>query len=150
MQNPEPIEILLVEDNPGDVELTQEAFLESKVQNRVHVARDGDEALDFLYARGKFAGAPRPDVILLDLNMPRRNGQEVLAIIKNDENMKHIPIVILTSSEAERDILESYRLHANSYIVKPVNLEKFLTVVREVEHFWISVVKLPGRRSMAA
>ena len=140
-----PIEILLVEDNPGDVELTREAFAECKVVNRIHVAEDGEEALDFLYRRGKFSDAVRPDVILLDLNMPRKDGKEVLKEIKQDSDLSTIPVVILTSSEAERDIAISYKLHANCYIIKPVNLEKFLEVVKAVEKFWLQIVKLPLR-----
>lgn len=140
-----PIEILLVEDNPGDVELTCEAFLECKATNRIHVAEDGEEALDFLYRRGKFSDAVRPDIILLDLNMPRKDGKEVLKEIKQDSDLCDIPVVILTSSEAERDISISYKLHANSYIIKPVDLEKFLHVVKAVESFWLQIVKLPPR-----
>lgn len=137
------VEILLVEDSLSDVELTLTAFSECKVQNKIHVAGDGEEAIDFLYKRGKFPNAKTPDVIMLDLNLPKLNGQEVLAIIKNDEFLKKIPVVILTSSEAERDILKSYNLHANCYIIKPVDVEKFLNVVKSVEHFWLNVVKLP-------
>ncbi len=140
-----PIDILLVEDNPGDIELTQEAFAESKICNRIFVVHDGVEAIDFLKRRGAFSDAVRPDVVLLDLNMPRMDGKEVLEVVKNDPDLKLIPIVILTSSEAEKDIVKSYRLHANCYINKPVDLERFLEVVRAVEDFWLSVVKLPNR-----
>jgi len=142
-QHPQPIEILLVEDNAGDIELTQEAFHDAKIVNRTHVARNGDEALDFLYRRAGFRDVVRPDVILLDLNIPRKSGQEVLAVIKQDAALQDIPVVILTSSAAERDIVVSYKLHANAYIVKPVDLAQFLKVVETVENFWLSVVKLP-------
>ncbi len=137
------IEILLVEDNPGDAELAREAFMECKVKNRIHVAEDGEEALDFLYRRGKFRDAVRPDVILLDLNMPRKNGREVLKEIKQDSNLCNIPVIILTSSEAQRDIDISYKLYANGYIVKSVDLENFFEVVRSIETFWLSTVKPP-------
>ncbi|MBV8938615.1 MAG: response regulator [Alphaproteobacteria bacterium] len=143
----EPIEILLVEDNPGDVELTQEAFADSKICNHLYVANDGVEALEFLRRVGPHANAVRPDVVLLDLNMPRMDGKELLEVVKNDPDLKSIPIVILTSSEAEKDIVKSYKLHANCYINKPVNLEGFLEVVRSMEDFWLSVVKLPKNHS---
>ncbi len=117
--------------------------MECKVKNRIHVAEDGEEALDFLYRRGKFRDAVRPDVILLDLNMPRKDGREVLKEIKQDNNLCDIPIVILTSSEADRDIIKSYKLHANCYIIKPVDFEKFLEVVKAIENFWLQIVKLP-------
>ncbi len=145
-KSPPPLEILLVEDNPGDIELTEEAFREGKIVYNMHVARDGEEALDFLYQRGKFTEARRPDIILLDLNMPRKNGKEVLAIIKEDSKLHGIPIVVLSSSAAEQDIVKSYSLYANAYIVKPVDLDQFLRVVRELEDFWLSVVRLPPRR----
>jgi CheY-like chemotaxis protein len=135
------IEILLVEDNPGDVRLTREALMEGKIRNALTVARDGQEALDYLL---KKEDHPRPDVILLDLNLPRKNGLEVLSIIKNDENLKKIPVVILTTSEDERDILQSYELHANCYITKPVELHNFLEVMRCLQNFWLEIVKLPG------
>jgi chemotaxis family two-component system response regulator Rcp1 len=137
------IEILLVEDNPGDAELAREGFAECRVANNIHVAEDGEEALDFLYRRGKFGDALRPDVILLDLNMPRKNGKEVLKIIKEDEDLCDIPVVVLTSSAAEQDIIKSYKLHANCYIIKPVNLGKFLEIVKAIENFWLQIVKLP-------
>lgn len=140
-----PIEILLVEDNPGDVELTREAFLECRIANRLHVARDGEQAIDFLYQRGGFVKAVRPDIILLDLNMPRMDGKEVLAIIKKDEDLKEIPVVILTSSSAEQDVAKSYNLHANAYVIKPVDLSKFLGIMQVIEDFWLSVVRLPAR-----
>lgn len=148
--NPQPIEILLVEDSPGDVELTQEAFHAAEIANRLHVTRDGNEALEFLWRRGCYESAVRPDLILLDLNMPGKDGKEVLAIIKEDENLKEIPVIVLTSSEAEMDIAKSYALHANAYIVKPVSLNQFLHVVEAVEMFWLSVVKLPTRQKKRA
>ena len=142
--NPErPIEILLVEDNPGDVRLTQEVFKEGKVRNQLSVAWNGEEALAYLRREGRFAAAPRPDMILLDLNLPRKGGREVLAEIKADPKLKSIPVVILTTSEAEQDIVESYNQHANCYIVKPVDLDQFIGVVRTVEGFWLRIVKLP-------
>lgn len=143
-KNSQTMKILLVEDNPGDVELTLDAFQEIKTPNQVYAVRDGEEALDFLYARGSHAEMPRPDLILLDLNMPRKTGHEVLAVIKKDESLRGIPVVVLTSSEAERDIVESYRLHANAYIVKPADLSQFLHVVQVIESFWLNVVRLPS------
>jgi two-component system, chemotaxis family, response regulator Rcp1 len=138
-----PIEILLVEDNPGDVKLTIEAFKEAKVLNNLHVAEDGVEAMAFLRHQGPYAGQPRPDIIFLDLNLPRKSGREVLAEIKGDPSLRRIPVVVLTTSQAEQDILSSYDLHANCFITKPVDLEQFFEVVRTVEGFWLSVVKLP-------
>ncbi len=138
-----PVEILLVEDNPGDVRLTQEAFKEAKVRNRLHVATDGVEAIEFLRRQGEFADAPRPDIILLDLNLPKKDGREVLQEIKEDYNLKRIPVVILTTSTAEQDIFKTYDLHANCYINKPVDLEKFMTLVKTIEDFWLTIVKLP-------
>jgi two-component system, chemotaxis family, response regulator Rcp1 len=138
-----PIEILLIEDSEGDVRLVQEALKEGKLQNRLFVARDGVEGLDFLFKRGKYRDAVRPDLILLDLNMPKMDGREVLAEIKQHENLKCIPVVILTTSDSEADILKSYNLHANCYIVKPLNLDEFFRVVRYIETFWLSIVKLP-------
>lgn len=138
-----PIEILLVEDNPGDVRLTVEALRESKITNNLSVASNGEEALHFLLQTGRYAGAPRPDVILLDLNLPRKNGHEVLEEIKLEPDLKRIPVVILTTSNADQDILRSYNLHANCYITKPVDLEQFMTVVRSIENFWFSIVTLP-------
>ena len=137
-----PIEILLVEDNPGDVRLTREALHEAKVRNNVHVAADGVEALAFLRKEGSHARAPRPGLILLDLNLPKKSGREVLEEIKGDNGLSHIPVVILTTSQAERDILESYRLRANVYVTKPVDLEQFLKVVQSIEQFWLEIVKL--------
>jgi len=138
-----PIEILLVEDNPGDARLTREALSQSKVSNNLHHARDGEEAMRFLKREGQFANAPTPDLVLLDLNLPRRDGREVLEDVKRDPLLKHIPIVILTSSEAEEDILRSYRLHANCFITKPVDLEQLTKVVQAIEQFWFTLVKLP-------
>jgi len=138
-----PVEILLVEDNPGDVRLTQEALKEGKVYNNLHWAKDGVEALEFLKRQGKHAKAPRPDIILLDLNLPKKDGREVLAVIKNDADLKHIPVVVLTTSEAEEDVLKSYSLHANCYVTKPVDLEKFIQVVQSIDRFWLTVVTLP-------
>ena len=139
----ELIEILLVEDNPGDVRLTQEAFKEGKVRNNLSVVNDGIEALVFLRQEGQYANAPRPDVILLDLNLPKKDGREVLAEIKQDPALRRIPIVILTTSEAERDILQTYYMHANCYITKPVDLDQFIIVIKSIESFWLNVVKLP-------
>lgn len=135
-----PIEILLVEDNPADVRLTQEALREGKVRNNLQVARDGVEALELL----RREGAPRPDLILLDLNLPRKDGREVLAVIKADDALKTIPVVVLTTSSAEADILKSYSLHANCYITKPVDLEQFVQVVKSIDDFWLTVVRLPN------
>jgi chemotaxis family two-component system response regulator Rcp1 len=138
-----PIEILLVEDNPGDVRLCQEALKDSKVLNNLHVTADGVEALEFLRRQGKFADAIRPDLILLDLNLPRKDGREVLAEIKEDEYLRRIPVVILTVSSAEEDILRTYNLHANCYITKPVDFDQFTKVVQQIEDFWFTIVKLP-------
>jgi len=141
-----PIEILLVDDNPADVALTQEAFLENKLCNNLNVVNDGVEAMDFLRKRGRYASAPTPDIILLDLNMPRKDGREVLAEIKEDDELKYIPVVIMTVSKDDRDILESYRLHANCYVKKPVKFTEFVEVVRSLENFWFSVVTLPSKK----
>ena len=143
--SPQAIDILLVEDNPGDVRLTMEALKEGKVHNRLSVASDGVEALAFLRQQGRYSDAPRPDVILLDLNLPKKDGREVLAEIKTDESLCRIPVVILTTSKAEEDILRSYELHANCYVTKPVDLEQFMTVVKSIEDFWFSIVRLPSR-----
>ena len=139
-----PVEILLVEDNPADVRLTQEALKEGKVFNNLHWAKDGVDALAFLRREGKHAGAPRPDIILLDLNLPKKDGREVLHVIKNDEKLKRIPVVILTTSKAEEDVLKSYNLHANCYVTKPVDLEQFIVVVKSIDMFWLTVVTLPN------
>jgi len=138
-----PVEILLVEDNPGDVRLTQEALKEGKVYNNLHWVKDGVEALEFLRHEGKHSDAPRPDIILLDLNLPKKDGREVLSVIKGDERFKQIPVVILTTSKAEEDVLRSYELHANCYITKPVDLDKFIQVVHSIDRFWLTVVTLP-------
>jgi CheY-like chemotaxis protein len=140
-----PIEVLLVEDDPGDVLMTKEAFNEHKVRNRLHVVSDGAEALAYLRREGPYADAVRPDLVLLDLNLPRRDGREVLAEIKNDESLHQIPVVVLTTSEAEEDILCSYQLHANAYVTKPVDFERFINVIRQIDEFFVSVVKLPPR-----
>jgi len=144
------IEILLVEDNPGDARLTQEALHEGKIRNNLHHARDGVEALAFLKHEGEFANAPKPDLVLLDLNLPRKDGREVLAEMKQDPRLRTIPVVVLTTSEAENDIVRSYELHANCYITKPVGLEQFISIVREIESFWLAVVTLPTRNENAA
>jgi len=138
-----PVEILLVEDNAGDIRLTQEALKDAKVRNNMHVTRDGVEAMSFLRREGKYATAPHPGIILLDLNLPRMNGREVLAEIKKDPNLKHIPVVVLTTSEAEQDIVECYGLHVNCYITKPVGLGQFMKVVKSIKDFWFTMVKLP-------
>ena len=138
-----PAEILLVEDNNGDVRLTMEAFKEAKLMNRLSVVGDGIEALAFLRREGKYSDAPRPDFILLDLNLPKKDGREVLADIKADQDLRRIPVVILTMSQAEEDILKTYDLHANCYVTKPVGLDQFMKVVRSIEEFWLSIVMLP-------
>jgi chemotaxis family two-component system response regulator Rcp1 len=141
-----PIEVLLVEDSPGDVRLTQEAFRDAKVHINLHVASDGAEAMAFLERQGKYANAPRPDLILLDLNLPKKDGREVLAELKESPDLKSIPVVILTTSASETDIQGSYQHHANCYITKPVDLEGFLKVVSSIDSFWLSVVQLPRRK----
>ena len=138
-----PIEILLVEDNPGDVRLTKEALKEGKVYSNLHTVKDGVEAMEFLRRQGKFAAVPRPDIILLDLNLPRKDGREVLEEIKSDNSLKRIPVVVLTTSKAEEDVLRTYNLHANCYVTKPVDLEKFIVVVKSIDVFWLTVVTLP-------
>jgi two-component system, chemotaxis family, response regulator Rcp1 len=138
-----PIQILLVEDNPGDVRLAVEVLREAKVRNQLYVVEDGVEAMSLLRREGQYAGMPRPDLILLDLNLPRKDGREVLAEIKQDADLKRIPVVILTSSAAEQDVLHAYDLYANCYITKPLALEEFLRVIRAIEDFWLAVVKLP-------
>ncbi|MBE1531943.1 response regulator [Actinomadura algeriensis] len=140
---PRPIEVLLVEDDPGDVLLTTEAFEHNKVQNFLHVVEDGEKAMAFLRREGEYEGKPRPDLVLLDLNLPRKDGREVLSEIKDDEELRSIPVVVLTTSEADEDILRSYRLHANAYVTKPVDFERFVSVVRQIDDFFVSVVKLP-------
>jgi chemotaxis family two-component system response regulator Rcp1 len=139
----ETVEILLVEDNPGDVRLTKEAFKDIKLHNNLSVVQDGVEAMAFLRCEGRYADAPRPDLVILDLNLPQKDGREVLEEIKHDDNLKRIPVVILTTSSDEKDILESYNLYANCYITKPVDLTQFLAIVQSIQNFWFSIVKLP-------
>lgn len=143
----QPIEILLVEDNPADVRLTTEALKEEKIYNNLHVATDGVEAIAFLRREGKYAKAVRPDLILLDLNLPKKDGREVLKEIKNDDSLKIIPVVVLTVSRSEEDILRSYNLNANCYITKPVDLDQFMKVIRTIQEFWLTIVKLPPKSS---
>lgn len=138
-----PVEILMVEDNPGDVRLTVEGLKEGKVKNNLYVVQDGVEALAFLRREGEYKDAVRPDLILLDLNLPKMDGREVLSEIKADEDLRHIPVVVLTSSKAEQDILKAYSLHANCYITKPVDLDQFISVVESIEDFWFTIVRLP-------
>jgi CheY-like chemotaxis protein len=148
MTMPQPtrqIEVLLVEDDPGDVLMTREAFEDYKVANRLHVVQDGADAMAFLRREGDFSGAPRPDLVLLDLNLPRMDGREVLQAIKSDAELASIPVVVLTTSEAEEDVLRSYSLHANAYVTKPVDFERFIEVVRQIDDFFVTVVRLPNR-----
>lgn len=142
-QNPTPADILLVEDNPGDIRLTQEAFKEGQIDNTLHVVKDGIEALDFLFQRNEYTDAPRPDIILLDLNLPRKNGDEVLEEIRDEPDLRRIPVMVLTSSEAQEDVVRSYDLCANAYLTKPVDPDQFIEVVRTFEQFWLSIVRLP-------
>jgi CheY-like chemotaxis protein len=142
--NGRPVEILLVEDNEGDIGLVEEVFEEGRINNNLSVAEDGDEAMMFLRKEGQFANVTRPDLILLDLNLPGKDGREVLKEVKEDNNLKKIPVVVLTTSKAEEDILKSYDLHANSYITKPVDFDQFINVVKSIESFWLEVVKLPS------
>jgi chemotaxis family two-component system response regulator Rcp1 len=142
-KNIKAVEILLVEDSPGDVRLTIEALKEAKVTNNLSVVQDGVEAMDFLRQKGSYKNSARPDIILLDLNLPRKDGREVLAEIKNDPELKQIPVVVLTTSQSEQDVLRAYDLHANCYIAKPVDFKQFMTVVKSIEDFWLTVVKLP-------
>lgn len=137
------IDILLVEDDPGDELITREAFEHNKINNNLYVARDGEEGLDFLYRRGTFANAPTPDLILLDLNLPKYDGRQLLEKIKTDTDLCHIPVVVLTTSSAEEDILRSYKLHANAYVTKPVDLDQFMSAVRQIDQFFVQVVRLP-------
>ena len=139
------VDILLVEDNPGDVRLTKEALKDAKVLNEIYVVRDGVEAMEFLHNEGSFKQVPMPDLILLDLNLPRKDGREVLAEIKRDPKLKHIPVVVLTSSKADEDIVKSYNLHANAYVTKPVDLNRFTEIIHSLEEFWFSIVKLPPK-----
>jgi two-component system, chemotaxis family, response regulator Rcp1 len=140
-----PVEILLVEDNPGDVRLAREGLSECKIRNNLHVVDDGVKAMAFLRRQDEYAKAPRPDLVLLDLNLPRKDGREVLREVKEDESLRTIPVVVLTTSKAEEDILKSYSLHANCYVTKPMGLQQFLDVVRSIEDFWFTIVKLPPR-----
>ena len=146
--NGNPVKILLVEDNPGDIRLTKEALREGKVNNEMFIVTDGLEALAFLNQKGQYANAPRPDVILLDLNLPLMNGAEVLANIKADPRLKRIPVIVLTTSDDERDILNSYDLHANAYVTKPVDLEHFIEIIGQIEGFWLTIVKLPPTKQI--
>ncbi|HEU4676802.1 MAG: response regulator [Motilibacteraceae bacterium] len=139
-----PIEVLLVEDDPGDVLMTREAFEDHKVRNTLHVVSNGVDAMSFLLKEGEYAGSPTPDLILLDLNLPRMDGREVLAAIKEHEELRRIPVVVLTTSEAEEDVLRSYALHANAYVTKPVDFERFIEVVRKIDDFFVSIVRLPS------
>jgi CheY-like chemotaxis protein len=139
----QPIEVLLVEDDAGDELMTREAFEDNKIFNRLHVAHDGEEALDFLYRRGTYADAPRVDLILLDLNLPKYDGRQVLEQIKSDPDLTHVPVVVLTTSSSEEDILRSYKLHANAYVTKPVDVYQFIAAVRQIDDFFVSVVRLP-------
>ena len=138
-----PIKILLVEDNPGDADLAREALEESKIKNDLYVVDDGEKAMQFLYRQGEYTSVPRPDLVLLDLNLPKKDGREVLKEIKSDPGLRRIPVVILTISKAEEDVLKSYDLHANCYITKPIDLSQFMKVVRSIEDFWLTIVKLP-------
>jgi two-component system, chemotaxis family, response regulator Rcp1 len=140
-----PVDILLVEDNPGDVRLTKEALKDAKVLNEIYVARDGVEAMQFVHREGSFANAPMPDLILLDLNLPRKDGREVLAELKKDPKLQHIPVVVLTTSKADEDIIKTYNLHANAYITKPVDLNRFVEIMHALEQFWFTIVKLPPK-----
>ncbi len=138
-----PIEVLLAEDNPADVRLTEEGLKEGKLHHVLHVVRDGVEAMEYLRRQGRHSAARRPDIVLLDLNMPRKDGREVLAEIKQDASLRTIPVVVMTSSDADQDVLRAYELHANCYITKPVDLDKFISIVRAIENFWLTVVELP-------
>jgi two-component system, chemotaxis family, response regulator Rcp1 len=137
------IDILVVEDNPGDARLIKEVLNENKIFNSIYFVKDGVEAMDYLYAKGKYQDSPKPDLIILDLNLPKKDGREVLAEIKSDKDLKRIPVVIMTISQAEEDIFKSYNLHANCYITKPIDLNQFIKVIKSIENFWFSVVKLP-------
>ena len=142
-RTPDPAQILLVEDNPGDVRLTKEAFKQGRIENDLHVVTDGHEALEFLTQRGEHEDAPRPDLILLDLNLPRKNGEEVLEELKDEPDLRSIPVIVLTSSRAEEDVVKSYELHANAYLTKPVDPDEFIETVKAFEKFWFCVVRLP-------
>ncbi|BBZ60539.1 response regulator [Mycolicibacterium monacense] len=138
-----PIDVLLIEDDPGDELITREAFEHNKISNTLHVAHDGQEGLDFLYRRNGYENAPRPDLILLDLNLPKYDGRQLLETVKSDPDLNHIPVVVLTTSSAEEDILRSYKLHANAYVTKPVDLDQFMNAVRQIDEFFVQVVRLP-------
>jgi two-component system, chemotaxis family, response regulator Rcp1 len=140
-----PIEILLVEDNEDDIGLIEEVLEETKIRNKLHVAKDGEEAMLFLHREGKFSGFPRPDIILLDLNSPKKDGRDILKEIKEDNNLRSIPIVVLTSSNSEKDIIRAYNLHANAYVTRPLDLNEFINVVKSIANFWFEVVKLPTK-----
>lgn len=140
-----PVHILLIEDNPGDIRLAQEALKEGKVRNSLTVIQDGEEALDFLFHRGEHAAAPRPDLVLLDLNLPKISGREILAQMKTDDSLKTIPVVVLTASEAEEDIIKCYGNHANCYITKPLDFSRFVQITKAIEEFWLTIVKLPPK-----
>jgi len=144
MHDVKAIDVLLVEDDPGDVLMTREAFKDNKLANRLSVVPDGVDAMAYLRKEGQFAGSPRPDLVLLDLNLPRMDGREVLAAMKSDPELRRIPVVVLTTSEAEEDVLRSYSLHANAYVTKPVDFHRFIEVVRQIDDFFVSVVRLPG------
>jgi len=139
-----PIDVLLIEDDPGDELITREAFEHNKIDNTLHVARDGEEGLDYLYQRGQYSDAPRPDLVLLDLNLPKYDGRQLLQKIKSDPDLCHIPVVVLTTSAAQEDILRSYKLHANAYVTKPVDLDAFMKAVRQIDEFFVQVVRLPN------
>jgi CheY-like chemotaxis protein len=139
-----PIEILLVEDNEGDIGLIEEVFEEAKIGNKLHIAEDGEEAMYFLHGEKSFSGSPRPDIILLDLNLPKKDGREVLREIKEDHDLKNIPVVVLTTSGAEKDVLKAYDLHANAYITKPLDFNQFIKVIESIGNFWLEIVKLPA------
>jgi chemotaxis family two-component system response regulator Rcp1 len=141
-----PVDLLLVEDNPGDVRLTKVALKDAKLKINMHVVGDGMEAMAFLHRQGKYASSPRPDLIMLDLNLPKKDGRQVLAEIKEDPDLKRIPVVIVTTSKAEEDILKTYNLHANCYVTKPLDLDQFIAVVQSIEQFWLTIVKLPNGR----
>lgn len=138
------VEILLVEDNEADIRLTRESIKEAKIHNNLYVTRDGEEAMEFLYKKGDYKDAVTPDLILLDLNLPKKDGREVLKEIKKDKTLSHIPVVILTTSEAEKDIIKSYKLHANCYVKKPMGIDQFVEVIKAIENFWFTIVKLPS------